>query len=527
MKKIVKLMAVILLLYSCAKDDSTMIYPEQNPDFSFITIKSPTEVISVDFGEEFLFTPEITQKIEKKSLEYFWSTNKREKGEFQEIEYIGDSTATLKHRFTKSGEYRVRLEVKNEDYSAFKEWIVNVRIYDEGLFILGKNNVGETNYAFARKLSETDIHEGKVLTFTQNILQEINSTIDLKDIIKIQKTVMGFGLGLPNCLQIVTKTKIYTAYHDTFQIFKFVDLSKKYPGREIIDISASAHSMDMIIVLDNGQCVRYNPGETMLFETPKDYNFGDKCYTCLFAPQYNWGSSTDNRTIWVDYDESKIWTSITSHNGGSPVNNTMGSAPAFAENVQENVMKDYDIINIGRMNGNSYYSGNNRFYVIATAKRDQNTIRVVEYTFPNKKPILHTAIMNYTASTPITLTKESKLVANGRFNSMYYSAGSKIYCWYPKNSSPNDQFPVNSSIDLGDGKEVTTMAVSFDMKELYVGFYDVNHGGEYKGGLYIYDAAKIGTVTNLQPSKKFEGVTYRPIQVGYKTLYGDWYDYTN
>lgn len=122
-----------------------------------------------------------------------------------------------------------------------------------------------------------------------------------------------------------------------------------------------------------------------------------------------------------------------------------------------------------------------------------------------------------------TYREGTRLVPNGRYNSVYYADGSNVFVWYPKNVAPNNKFPSKAAFSLGEGKEVTFMRVSYDMRELYVGFYDRNSGETLKGGFYIYDASKIGVTTNLQPTKKFENITSRPTDIIYKSLAWDIY----
>ena len=169
-----------------------MIYPENNPGFSSITITSPTEKLSVDNGEEFVFTPTVKQSVEGKELKYIWTANQIKSGVVGDIFKIGEE-ATLKYTFPTFGTYRLRLEVQNEDYSAFKTWDIDVRVYDAGYFVVGNDDAGNSNIAFARTLSQTDVLEGKSMTFTTDLINKVNPGYSIKDVIYIRKSIISYG----------------------------------------------------------------------------------------------------------------------------------------------------------------------------------------------------------------------------------------------------------------------------------------------------------------------------------------------
>jgi hypothetical protein len=518
-----KILLIVLsgLLFSCVKDLSTLIYPENDPNFSSITITSPTEQLSVDYGQEFIFTPVVTQKIASKSLKYIWTANYIQSGTVGEIVEIGEG-ATLKYTFPKYGTYRLRLEVQNEDYSAFKTWEINVRVYDSGYFVLGNDDSGKSNIAFARSLSQTDILEGKELTFITDIINKVNPSHNIKDVVRIVKSILRYGRS-DAYLHIFTKDKIYIADPNTFLVFNVISFSELLPGEYIKKVSVyDTYLTGSYIFTTNGRLVGYQKPEFLVYRMD---NWGDKIFDDAFVNLiYTSGANVNGGEALVDYANSKIWMSINYHNGNLPVNNTSGinaSQNNFGDNYRPNTYQNMDILSVFRMNGAT--NGGTPYNLFAVAKDRSNPllIKIVEFTTSTSTGITPVNEFSYTSSSPVTFRRELEMVPNARYSTVYYSDGNKIYAWYPKNVPPNNQLPANPSITLGAGKSITTMSVSYDMKELYVGFYDQNSSNALKGGFYIYNCSEIGVNQNIQPIKKFENITTRPVQILYKSTVWD------
>ncbi len=520
MKKLIYILFTCLL-FSCVKDMSTMIYPENNPDFSQITITSPTEKLSVDFGQEFSFTPVVTQKIAGKELKYIWTANFVESGVVGDIVKIGEG-ATLKYRFPKYGTYQLRLEVQNEDYSAFKTWEIAVRVYDAGYFVVGNDDSGNSNIAFARTLSQTDILEGKELTFSTDLINKVNPQYNIKNVVRICKSIISYGKANAY-LHIFTKDKIYIADPNTFVIFNVVGFTEMFPGDYIKKVSIYDNYMEgATIYTTKGRFIKYQKPEFMIYKID---SWGEKTFDDAFVNLiYTSGPNVNSGEFALDYFNSKIWTVISYHNNSLPVNNTSGvnaTQNNFGDDYRPNIYQNMNILSVFRMNGAVYGGTPYNLFAVAQDKSNPLNIKFVEFTTSSATGITTIAENSYTATSPVTFRRDLEMVPNARYNSVYYADGNKIFTWYPKNTAPNNQLPSNPSITLGAGKVITTMSVSYDMKELYVGFYDQNSNNTLKGGFYIYTCSEIGTNQNLQPVKKFENITTRPMQILYKSTVWD------
>ncbi len=521
MKNYIYTLLVIIFACSCAKDDSTLLYPEDNPNFSKISIGSVTDSLSVDFGQILEFTPEVSQTIESKELEYEWSACLKVDGVKQDSIVIGKEK-TLRHAFLKMGSYDLRLEVKNDDYSEFYTWNLDVRVYDEGFMVVGMNDQGESNIAFARKLSSMDIIDGKQLEFTTDLIGQVNPDFRLKDIVFVGKSILSYGSDKAY-LFIFCKEVVYVADPNTFEIIALLRIDESVPGAKIKKVSMlDTYASGARLFTEDGRNLAFEKAEFLIYESKYYSGTYDEMYGNLF---YTVGSNMNVDQINVDYEESKIWTTISYHANNEPVNNTTSSESPYDDNVRENEYEGRNIISVGRMNGDYWEGTNFNFFAVATDKENANDVKIVEFSTSYSTGISTVSTTEYISEDAITLKPETEIIANARYSSMYYYNGGDIYLWYPTNLPPNNHLPTSPSIELGGDKEITCMAISYDMKELYVGFYDASASGELKGGLYIYKCEEIGVVPNLQPIKKFEGITSRPVQVLYKTK--DWGKYTS
>lgn len=520
MKKLIYIF-LVGMLFSCVKDNSTMVYPENNPDFSQITITSPTEKLSVDFGQEFTFTPVVSQKIAGKELKYIWTANFVESGVVGDIVKIGEG-ATLKYQFPKYGTYQLRLEVKNEDYSAFKTWEIAVRVYDAGYLVVGNDDTGNSNIAFARALSQTDILEGKELTFATNLINKVNPQYNIKNVVRICKSIITYGKN-DAFLHIFTKDKIYIANPNTFEIFNVVGFTDMFPDEYIKKVSIyDSYMTGASIYTTKGRILGYQKPESLVYKVDswEDRSFDDAFVNLI----YTQGSNVNSGEVALDYANSKIWSVIYYHNSNKPVNNTSGinaSQNNFGDDYRPNLYKNMNILSVFRMNGAVYGGTPYNLFALAQDKTDPLKIKFVEFTTSSSTGFTTIAENSYTASSTLTFRRELEMVPNARYNSVYYADGNKIFTWYPKSTVPNNQLPNNPSITLDAGKVITTMSVSYDMKELYVGFYDQNSSNALKGGVYIYTCSEIGANQNIKPSKKFENITSRPVQILYKSTVWD------
>ncbi len=522
MKKIIFIILAALMFVSCYKDNSSLVYPSQNPRFDSIKVESPLAVMSVDLGDEFSFTPTVTQNIEGRPLSYKWHLNTLDEfGKLGEQIKIGEEQ-TLNYTFEEEGSYRLTLEVINTDFTQFETWTINVRTYDEGFLLIGNYGDGSADLTFGRALSDSDILAGKErITFNTNLFKSINPNVDVRDIVHIAKSSSSSGYYL----FVFTRTKIYLANPTTFAIVADYDFSGNINGEEIVSVLMNDHSSpnSTHLFTNKGNVYQYDRNEkiiTLTQFTQMPYAMDDCNYVRVMSGQY-----FVEGYLAIDRKNSLLWTSIyymTDVNGKSinyPVNNTYGPDPDNAnratENFYENSYEGYDILEVIRMTGDYRNSKNKDLFTVCTKKGSPNEVRIVQFTYSIQRGYIKDVVAPYDyTATNFTFDGTITPVSNGRYEAIYYTKDNKVYEWRPLASPPGNQLPTEPVIDLsGSGKEITCLTLSWDTKQLYVGYYDNSSSEELKGGFTIYDCDNLKS----EPIESYENISpCKPIEIKYK-----------
>ncbi len=514
MKHYILIIFITILLVGCAEDDSTLLYPGDNPNFSMISISSPTDTLSVDAGDVLNFTPVVSQLVDSKDLEYIWSTIGG-KGMPQTDSLRVGFEKELSYTFPEAGSYFLRLEVKNEDYSVFKTWHVDVRLQDEGLMIIGEDDGGEMMMSFARKLSETDLLEGKELSFVTDVLKNVNPNLKVTDVVRVIKTQTGYSLRA-HYIFIFTKTHIYIVDGRTFNLINTVNFSDQFNGETIESISSAFEPYRTVQIFTSaGRIVLFDKRQFLAY--PSSQYEGYTFEAMLPDMDYVYRGSETAGFLNVNYSESKLYNFYIWYGTNRLMNNTTGipeGGTEWTDNVKPNEYEGRDIIGVSRMLGDSY-SIPIDFVSISLNKADATKVKVVRFGLGFRDGSFTNVGEPYVYNTSnLTYVPHSEITPNGRYNCFYYFNENNIYKWNPFTAS-NMALPETPSVTLDGDKEITCMSISWDMKELYVGFYDPSATGELKGGMYVYDAGEIGLDADLQPIQKFEGVSTKPKQVFY------------
>lgn len=525
MKRVLQYIILGILVWGCIDDESKSLYPENNPNFSRITITSSSDTVSVDVGQEPNFKPMISQTIEGKPLSYRWTANLWGPEGTLDKEIECGTGEILDYLFEERGEYKLKLEVKNEDYSEVKSWLLEVRAYDRGFFVAGNDKTtGRSTISFARELSPGDLLEGKEMTFVPDIVKKLNPEYDIQHVVRVCKAMKPGGGAI---LHIFTRDKIYVADPETFEIYWVVDFAERFPGETIVDVGFVDNEMyPAHILTSKNRMIGYNKGEFGLYEIEKggmnlSSVYADAFYVDMFTPAFMYLEH-----YWVK--DGKIFSCIADfayYGWKNPANNTMGMDESFTwvDGMIPNIYEGYDILDLVQMNGDRFEGQIDNVFSISKKNDHYMIVEFNSFSYFNSGIVFSPESIVEFDCPRATYQKGMRMVPNGRYNAVYYANGSDVFVWNPKNVAPYNAFPDKAAFSLGAGKKVTCMRISFDMRELYVGFYDENSGEELKGGLYIYDASEIGTNQNLQPKKKFENITTYPVDILYKTLNRDWY----
>lgn len=108
------------------------------------------------------------------------------------------------------------------------------------------------------------------------------------------------------------------------------------------------------------------------------------------------------------------------------------------------------------------------------------------------------------------LTSESPYVSNTTYQCLFYASGNKIYRWYYNTATSFPTEPWRTLDDL-EGAEITSLAVSPDNQQLYVGVYQPQASG-LNGSFYLLNC---NTGKN-EGDSPYLNVAYKPLKVVYK-----------
>lgn len=516
MKKILYWAVLLLLAVSCAKDDSTMVFPSQNPDFSKITLNLPIKTsFVVKFGQELVVVPQVEQTRPEKALSYLWTAVKVGKdNNALGLRFECGKEVILKYVFPEMGNYMIRLEVRNEDYGELIERVVEVKQVEQGgYFAVGTGEDGLSSIAFCPLLSEEEINAGVQLAFIPDMIRTVNPDFELKNVVRFITSRVGWSDDAPVNLFIFCEDKICVADPKSFRILQQTFLEPRF-GKIVAVQAEDETTQKARIYTDQGRCLLYHKLMYMIEENPKDMNIYDKIYPCFTANGY----SNMSYFVGVNYGQSKVY--CWNINFDEVWNNTTKRGTGYydkpLDNVRKNIFLGRKIISACRMNGSSDYDS---YYIVSVAENDPNAVEIIQGGDYVKEegygffPLNNTPY-KYTVTSPLTLPQDAEIIANRRYRVMYYANQNGIYIW--DMNKPTLKLPTDPALRLDEAKEITALKLSFDMKELYVGFYDREHSGEMKGGMYVYDALEIANNPSVQPRLKFEGITYRPTEVGFK-----------
>ncbi len=522
MRKILYIIALALFTVGCYSDKSSMVYPSENDRHRPLVVNTSTRNISVEAAEEFVFKPEIIQpkEYENRPLQFVWKLNMIVDDKLEEQITVGNEHE-LRYSFPELGTYFLTLEIINEDFTQVENWSVVSRVFDEGYMVTGNNDAGEVDFAFGRKLSETDKENGLTeISFVNNLLENRNPNHDFKDIVYISKSQVQ-GSQANAKLFIFTRTHIYVANPSTFIVeaaSPFYEMNSEYIEKvHMVDYQTSVGSY---IFTSKGNIYNFDRDEAYAYLPPYDLGVTmDKCYTTI-AIEGTYNYTQGYIAVKKESGENKLYTTASYPGGVMIHNNTHGvnsETGVVEDNVRENIYAGYDIDVVFQMMGNRYDNQKNDYISISRKRSNPNEVRIVKFQKsvgyrPPHDVDMPGAITDYTA-TNFTFDAAITPIASPRYEEVYYVNNNKLYRWRPYAVGVDGQLPTEPIIDFtGTGKEITTMTLSFNTRELYVGFYDTNTS---KGGFWIYECANL----DKEPIKKYENIlNCRPKQILYKTL---------
>lgn len=376
------------------------------------------------------------------------------------------------------GSFPMRVKVSNEQSSAFYEFQLNINTpYEEGLAVLSVTNDGTGMLSFMRYLSDGTSGE-----FETHCLKTNNPGEEFPkyptDIRKRESQLF---------ISYKQDPSIYIVNDKTLELENIVSASE-YPGfvPECMLLPENAARTAIIISSDGAAYNLASLEGIVLTHTSLRSS-----YSTIYYGYYGAYQSYD--FLWDEKTHSMV-----SYDG-------------------------YTVTDANATGFGSVWEGEHEVVAMVEDKEGESITVLTELNGEIWKTSLGYYILKYNWDTwmpeGIDYYDEQRVIANpsnfkqgdpyvgsSRYQCMFYAQGNKIYRWYYSSTSfPSDAW---GTLDLGDA-EITTMTVSPDGNNLYVGAYRPNEAGE-NGYIYIYD------IRNGNLIKSCKNVAYKPVKIMYK-----------
>ncbi len=490
MRKLVLYIGMCLAVWcgACIDDQSTLDYIP----LSKIEIITESDTISQDLGFELVYEPkEIKQSIEGMELSYEWACNGYtldKNGQLtKDVLRVISKERVLKYTFKKLGQYDLRLKVTNEHGSSFKNLTVFVRAaFEEGYFMLSKDQAGKGRVSFMRTLSREEIAAGEKETFNTAAFSTVNPDYALND-------PVGVCMAGLNIFLLSRKDRLmYSIDAQTFDMLGVTDFKTELPWMKPAALLwKNYNNAKMMVISETGGIAWVDYFTGVAYDDYFVFPEKDR-----FDNWYMRSEKSIDFTFFVNYEESKV-------------------AFAYYTPYYEVVWKEFpgeELLAVVMDESRVTWS-------VAKDQARPEHFRITSYGFNggNGDPWQNPETYEYDDPQP-TLTRSSQIMCNKLYNgAFFYNNGNKLYRWVPGSTTP--RLPDKAVITLSADCEITCFNFSPDQKQIYLGVVDSSLPG-LKGCMYIYDADKVDPATGeLQlVQEPYCGIADRPVNVFYKPV---------
>ena len=281
---------------SCNRDDSTGIFKT----VSEITI-TDVDTLNVNFGFELIRKANVSQTITDRPLEYEWATAFYTNEATTDTLKVISREEELRYAFRQSGKFKLRLKVFNGDEAVFKEYIVFVNEpFEEGIMLFAKNESGEGNLSFLKKLTSEDIEAGEEEVMMEHCFATVNPDINMKNPVGILHYT-----NTPQRLLVVLEDRIYFAEPKTLNLIATVPFEGEFANekaKRIVDLSSMG--MSPLIYTQNNQCIFVDPQSNFFFKSIVYGVYNEESNTIIYQPYYTrWWNVY---TCYINYSSSTI-----------------------------------------------------------------------------------------------------------------------------------------------------------------------------------------------------------------------------
>lgn len=471
--KLKYILPLLLALLSIACfDDETTVDTRNISVISIDTTKLQKEY-NIDKNVTRIITPEIIQNDPALPLAYEWQVNYKFYSDSSAFRYTGDDL----------GSYMVRLKVSNEDGSTFYTFKLNVNSpYEEGLAVLSKGEDGEMQLSFMRKFTAEEIAAGAVEKFETHCLKTNNPEYRFA---KSPSDMAKRGKQL--FISCKDDPMIYAINTKTFELENAI-AAPEYPNFIPVKIQ-----------------IPDNEARTALAYTEDGSIYNLATYEGQILPHLYLTSTYNNKVTLTNFSGYNPYYYLWDNNMNTLLldngyqTTDLSKEPTFTNHepiaMFTNTANDCFTM-LSRLNGTVYKTTLGTYFYVKIYDDDWNLIETY-YDLREQKAL--------TGDMP--LTPESIYVSSPKYRELLYAQGNKIYRWYFSDNS----FPTTplATIDL-PGAEITTLSLSPDEKELYVGVCQARESGQ-NGHVYI-----LNSDTGRPIGSPYKNVSYKPVKVMYK-----------
>ncbi len=497
MKRIVYYLWIILtcclLATGCIDDKTTGFQTDGSP----ILITSEDTVFYEDFGIPLVIDPGISQLIPELPLSYEWKVIAEEGEGADSLRLIG-TEKVLNYKFPRSGVFKVRLRVENQYGSSFKYFTANIRApFEQGILILSNDQQDNGRISFLRLKDENEMLDKTEADFNTDAFTQANPEYKLRGIRDLIVTKTGNSSYANHYVLAVSSEpdqKIYFMNPQYFLLENIADVSMFWPDA---------------------------------YPTMLCGNGGTAVHEILFATR-------DRAGLAGDYGILRLENILAypAQTSGKYEKVIMGENSPEGWNVTEYVGCFIDTIHSqvhGVYNRSGFYSTGDRFsgqrvinalfygtqgklLIVSADKNDSRKISVHKGSrgdyWNDGNVLFESDPYTYTAGEDITLTFNSPIVGNEKYQCVYYGAGNKLYRWIFMSQEP--ELPAQPDLLLDPDDQITCLGLSPDQEHLLVCVYNPSAHTELKGRLLIYNADQ------LTLEKTYNGISDRAEKVMWK-----------
>ena len=454
-----------LLAIGCFDDDTTVdtvriseiaidtnsLQKEYNSD------KNQTLVIDI--------TPYVTQKEKDLPLTFQWD---------MDYKFYSDSSV-LYVDCQDLGTFPMRVKVSNEHSSAFYEFKLHINSpYEEGITVLSESGDGTGMLSFMRQMADGTMGNFETHCLTMNNPGEVfpKSPTDMA------KRLSQLFISYKN------DPSVYVVNAKTFELENIVKAPEFSDFLPVVMMLPDNEARTAVAISENGKVYNLASMEGLILThtiLTSTYSSVQHSYFGGYQPYYYlWDVNQHTICYYNGYTAEycqyfgPIWNG--DHDVIAIFENEKGSSFTVLTELNGEIWKT--------SLSNTIYKLDDNYQKASVDYRDVQ--RVI--------------------ANPV-LKKEDPKVASPSYQCLFYAQGNKIYRWYYSSTS----FPTESwaTIDDISNAEITTMAISPDESQVYVGAYRSDESGE-NGYIYIYDT-RTGRLIN-----SYKNVAYKPIKIMYK-----------